>query len=146
VTSLTIALWSLLRRSRWESVRLMACRVRAGGINPRVAASLSPTAAAEPADQTSGSRPYGLPRVGLADYFPWYAWVAMVCCGVVAVVPFFVPPSVGTSLGLSLTEYLAVLAAVEFGAAVGIASLVVYYRDTGEGETEADDSEWRFEP
>jgi len=81
----------------------------------------------------------------LIEYFPWYAWVAMFLCGVVAVVPFFVPPSVGAAVGLSLTAYIAVVAVVEFAAAVGVAALVVYYRDTGD-DAETAESEWRFDP
>ncbi len=80
----------------------------------------------------------------LREYFPWYGWVGMFLCGLLAAVPFFVPPSVGAELGLSLTAYVALVAGLEFVAAIGIASLVVYYR-TQETDDDAD-SEWRFDP
>ncbi|WP_302082823.1 hypothetical protein [Salinibaculum rarum] len=77
----------------------------------------------------------------LADYFPWYAWVAVLSLGAVAVVPFFFSPERGMAVGLSLVEYLAVVAVVEFAAAAGIGALVVHYRDT-----DREEREWRFEP
>lgn len=82
----------------------------------------------------------------ILEYFPWYAWLAMVGCGLVALVPFFLPPSVGTAVGLSLTQYIALTALVEFGAAIGIASLVIYYREPRDGADEYEDDEWRFDP
>jgi len=80
----------------------------------------------------------------LTDYFPWYAWVGMFACALLAVVPFFVSPSVAATAGVSRFGYIALVAGAEFVAAVGIASLVVYYRPTNRDDE--DDSEWRFDP
>jgi hypothetical protein len=80
----------------------------------------------------------------LSEYFPWYGWLALLLCGGLAAVPFFVPPSLVRDLGLSTEGYIALVAAVEFVAAVGVGSLVVYYRNTETDESE--DSEWRFDP
>jgi hypothetical protein len=81
----------------------------------------------------------------LAEYFPWYAWLTVLTLAAVAAVPFFLSTTLRAGIGLSLLEYLAVLAVVEFGAAAGIGALVVYYRNNGERDAD-DDDEWRFDP
>lgn len=81
----------------------------------------------------------------LAEYFPWYAWLAALVLAAVAAVPFFISPTLRAAAGLSLFEYLVVLAAVEFVAAAGIGALVVHYRERSEPEPDGDD-EWRFDP
>ena len=81
----------------------------------------------------------------LAEYFPWYAWLTVLTLAAVAAVPFFLSPTLRTGVGLSLLEYLAVLAIVEFGAAAGIGALVVHYRKSDERDAGGDD-EWRFDP
>ena len=78
----------------------------------------------------------------IQEYFPWYAWIAVVLCASVAAAPLFLTPS---AVGLSLSVYVAAVAAVEFLSAVAIGALVVYYRD-GAGDSEEETSEWRFEP
>lgn len=85
--------------------------------------------------------------VGLADYFPWYAWAAVLTLVAVAAVGLFVPPSASASLGLSTVQHIAVVAGVELFAAVGIAATVLYYRQPPEAESEAESGEqWRFDP
>lgn len=93
---------------------------------------------------TSESSPYRGVMGPLTDYFPWYAWVVVLLLAAAAALPFFVPPAAGMAVGLSLVEYVAIVAVVEFAAAAGIGALVVHYRNSpGDG---TDDEEWRFDP
>lgn len=66
---------------------------------------------------------------GLLDYFPTHAWAAMGALVVIAVVPFFLPPSMGTSAGLALEQYILAVAFLELGAAIGVAGIVIHYHD-----------------
>jgi hypothetical protein len=81
----------------------------------------------------------------LAEYFPWYAWLAVLTLAVVAAVPFFISPTLRAAAGFSFLQYLLVLAAIEFVAAAGIGALVVHYREDRDREGPKDD-EWRFDP
>jgi hypothetical protein len=78
----------------------------------------------------------------LADFLPRHAWLVVLGLVVVAGGVFFVPPSVGAAVGLTGPAFLLAMATVELLAALGIASVVVYYRaDPGTGN-----DEWRFDP
>ncbi len=78
---------------------------------------------------------------GLRSYFSTRVWIAVLSLLGLAVVPFFVPPSVGLSVGLTIEAYILLAGAVELTAALGIASVVIYHHD---GERE--ESEWRYDP
>ena len=80
----------------------------------------------------------------LAEYFPWYVWLTVFALAGVAVVPFFLSSTLQGVLGLSVGEYIFVMATVEFAAAAGIGALVVRYRNTD--ATHEDTDEWRFDP
>jgi uncharacterized membrane protein YedE/YeeE len=76
--------------------------------------------------------------MSLAEYFPVHAWIAVIGLGAIAVLVFFLPPSVA---GLTIGQYILVVAVVELGAALGIAAIVVYYR-----APKPEQREWRFGP
>lgn len=78
---------------------------------------------------------------GLLDYFPARAWAALGALAVIAVVPFFLPPSLGTSVGLSLEEFILAVAFLELGAAIGVAGIVIHYHDF-----DREPEEWDFDP
>ena len=78
---------------------------------------------------------------GLRSYFSARVWVLVLSLLGLAAVPFFVPPSVGLSAGLTIEAYILLVGAVELTAALGIAAVVIYHHD---GDRE--ESEWRFEP
>jgi hypothetical protein len=79
---------------------------------------------------------------GLVDYFPWYAWAAVLGLAGVAAAGLLIPPTVGAAVGLSVVQHLVVVAAVELAAAAGIGAIVVHYRDP-DGTWER---EWEFDP
>jgi hypothetical protein len=78
---------------------------------------------------------------GMLDYLPAHAWVAMLTLIAVAGVPFFVPPSFGMSAGLTLNQYILAIGALELGAALGIAAIMIYYHDF-----DHEPGPWEFEP
>lgn len=80
---------------------------------------------------------------GLTDRFPAHVWALLLGLATIAGLAFFVPPSVGASVGLSPQQHILVVAAIELSAALGIAAVFIHYRTPVEG---TEDDEWRFDP
>lgn len=78
---------------------------------------------------------------GLTDYMPRHGWAAVLLLAGVAALGLFIPPSAGAVVGLSRLQHVAVVAVVELSAAIGIAAIVVYYRNP-----DAEYPEWRHGP
>jgi hypothetical protein len=78
---------------------------------------------------------------GMVDYLPMHAWIAMLTLVAVAGVPFFVPPSFGMAVGLTLDQYVLAIGAVELAAALGVAAIVIYYHDF-----DREPEKWRYDP
>jgi hypothetical protein len=78
---------------------------------------------------------------GLREYFPVHVWALLFVLLGIAALGLFVPPSVGESAGLTAEEYILLVGAIELGAALGVAVIVIYYRDP-----HREPSEWRFGP
>jgi hypothetical protein len=81
---------------------------------------------------------------GLREFLPAHAWAAVLGLAAVAMLAFFIPPSVGAAVGLTGTGFLAAVAAVELLAALGMAVVFIRYR--ADGGWEEDDTEWRYDP
>jgi NADH:ubiquinone oxidoreductase subunit K len=79
--------------------------------------------------------------VRLIDRLPWYAWVATSTLAAIACAVFFVPPSVGAALGLTLEQFILAMGAIELSSAIGIGAIVVHYRTT-----DYEEPEYRFNP
>ena len=78
---------------------------------------------------------------GLTDRLPTHAWIAVLSLGTIAVFAFFVPPSVGAAVGLTLHQYILVVGILELMAALGIASIVVHYHDF-----DREPRKWQYDP
>jgi hypothetical protein len=78
---------------------------------------------------------------GMSDYLPIHAWVAVLTLAAVAAVPFFLPPSFGTAVGLTSGEYVLAIGGLELAAALGIAAIVIYYHDF-----EREPEKWQYDP
>jgi len=83
---------------------------------------------------------------GLRDYFPTHAWVVIFALTAVAGLGLLVPPSAGAAVGLSVAGHILVVAGVEFGCAIGIAAVVLHYRQPVEERADDAEPEWRFDP
>jgi len=81
---------------------------------------------------------------GLRDFLPTHAWVALFGFAIVAMLAFFIPPSVGETVGIEGIGFAFAIGLIEFGCALAMASIFIYYR--AEGEWGEDDEEWRFDP
>ncbi len=79
----------------------------------------------------------------ISDYFPRHVWGVLLLLAAVATVGLFVPPSLTESFGLSIVEHIIFVGVVEFSSAVGIAALVIAYRDT---EKKDEEPQWRYDP
>ena len=86
--------------------------------------------------------------MGLASYFPWYAWAALGGIVVVAGLALFVPPTTGAVVGLTPIQHVAVVAGVELLAALGVTGILLHYRSepTDPAEIDGDAEDWRYEP
>jgi hypothetical protein len=82
--------------------------------------------------------------VGLADYFPWYAWVAIGGLVGTAGLALFVPPTVGAVIGLTPVQHVAAVAGIELIAALGVTGILLRYRTDPSERPETD--EWRYDP
>lgn len=80
---------------------------------------------------------------GLREFLPTHAWLAVLGLTGVAMLAFFVPPSVGAAVGLGGAAFLLAVGLVELGCALAVAAIFIHYRADGAGET---DDEWRFDP
>lgn len=78
---------------------------------------------------------------GLTDRYPTRVWIVLLGLVAMAMGAFFVPPSVGLSLGLSLEGHVLAIAAIELVSALGITAVVIYHR-----EPDPQPTEWRFDP
>jgi hypothetical protein len=81
---------------------------------------------------------------GMRDFLPTHAWAALFGLAAVAMLAFFIPPSVGAAVGVEGVGFVIVIGLVELGCALAMAAIFVYYR--AEGDWGEDDGEWRFEP
>ena len=81
---------------------------------------------------------------GLRDFLPTHAWVALVGLAGVAMLAFFIPPSVGAAVGLEGGAFFLAIGLVELGCALAMAAIFIYYR--ADGEWGEGDDEWRFDP
>jgi NADH:ubiquinone oxidoreductase subunit K len=79
--------------------------------------------------------------VRLIDRLPWYAWVAASTFAAIACGVFFVPPSVGSALGLTFQQFILAMGAIELSSAIGIGAIVVHYRTT-----DYEEPEYRYNP
>ena len=86
---------------------------------------------------SSGDEPMG----GLASYFTPRVWFLVLSLLGVAMVPFFLPPSIGSAAGLTKGGYILLVGCLEFAAALGIAAVVIYHHDS-----EHEHSEWQYDP
>jgi hypothetical protein len=83
----------------------------------------------------------------MRSYLPRIVWVVVFGLLAVASLGFFVPPSIGMSLGLTIEQHILVVGFVELGVALSIAAIIVHYRDHDRNRgRENDDSEWRYDP
>jgi hypothetical protein len=78
---------------------------------------------------------------GLSSYFTPRVWIVVLSLLGVAIVPFFLPPSVVMAIGFTVEEYILVVGLLELAAALGIAAIVIYHHDA-----ERESSEWEYEP
>ena len=82
--------------------------------------------------------------VGLLDYFPRHAWAAIAVFTAVAGAALFVPPTAGSAVGLEPIQHIALVAAVELVAALGVIGVVLYYHDDA-GDPD-DGGDWEYDP
>jgi len=82
--------------------------------------------------------------VGLLDYFPRRAWAAIAVCTTIAAAVLFVPPTTGSVVGLEPIQHVALAAAVELAAALGVVGIVLYYHDDAGDPDPKDD--WEYDP
>jgi len=78
---------------------------------------------------------------GLTSYFTPRVWIVVLSLLGVAIVPFFLPPSVVMAVGFTIEEYILMAGFLELTAALGIAAIVIYHHDS-----EDESSEWKYEP
>lgn len=78
---------------------------------------------------------------GLVSYFTPRVWVLLLSLLGVAMVPFFLPPSIGAAAGLTRQGYIILVGCLELAAALGIAAVVIYHHDP-----ERERSEWQYDP
>jgi hypothetical protein len=78
---------------------------------------------------------------GLSDYLPRRAWAAVLALALAAVGSLMLPASAGATVGLEFLEFFWLVAAVQLLSALGIAAVVLHYRDP-----DVEPGEWRFDP
>jgi hypothetical protein len=78
---------------------------------------------------------------GLIDYFPARVWVVMGALAVMAVVPFFLSPSLRFAAGLTLEQYILAVGFLELAAAVGVAAIVIHHHDF-----DREPEKWQYDP
>jgi len=78
---------------------------------------------------------------GLRSYFSARVWLVVFLLLGLAIVPFFVPPSIGMGFGLTIEEYILIVGCLELAAALGIAAIVIYHHDNDRQQTE-----WKYDP
>lgn len=78
---------------------------------------------------------------GLSEYLPRRGWAATIGLALVAIGSLMLPASVGASVGLSFFGFFWLVAGIQLLCALGIAAVIVHYRDP-----DAEPSEWRFDP
>lgn len=81
---------------------------------------------------------------GLRDFLPTHAWAALFGLAAVAMLAFFIPPSVGEAVGVEGIGFVMAIGLIEFGCALAMAAIFVYYR--AEGEWDEGNEGWRFDP
>ena len=81
---------------------------------------------------------------GLSEFLPKHAWAALFVLAAVAMLAFFIPPSAGRAVGIEGIGFVFAISLIEFGCALAMAAIFIYYR--AEGEWVEDDEEWRFDP
>lgn len=81
---------------------------------------------------------------GLRDFLPTHAWVALLVLATVAMLAFFIPPSVGEAVGVEGVGFVLAIGLIELGCALAMAAIFIYYR--AEGEWGEDTDEWQFDP
>lgn len=84
--------------------------------------------------------------VGLADYFPWYAWVAIGGLLALAGLALFVPPATSDVIGLTPIQHVAAVAGVELFAALGVTGILLRYRTEPADHPDTDADDWRYDP
>jgi hypothetical protein len=80
---------------------------------------------------------------GLRDFLPTHAWAALLGLAAVAMLAFFIPPSVGAAVGIEGAGFVLAVGLIELGCALAMAAIFVHYRAEGEW---GEDDEWRFDP